>query len=399
MNLNYIFVPFFLTLSLLSLFIFSRFKFDTSAVLFIIFYITSAFLLLINNLFQDHGYTGVQIFLALLIQCIVPVCLILFSCSDGIARNNFLFNSVVSLILKMNVICLLVYIIAISLNYQEVIDFYSGLLDGGVIINPFQTSESGIAIRFNGVFNSGFLLSAFCVLAINYVYFNHALGKFKFLLLYSIMLLITILTYNRNGIIAFLIGTFFILVNNYFYKYYAKLLVGYLYSLLLALFVFPIILIYFSDSIFSGISIAPDETALTKVSTLFSRIEAWVVVLKINDVKNLLFGTGLVQGLGENIDDFYVDNGYLYLLNQGGILILIFYVISWAVLCYSLLSALKKCSSDSLLRNDIHMCLSLIALSMTIAFLNNFFFEPLFLILVLMKCLTVNNKTSRYYEI
>ncbi|HBO1179047.1 TPA: polymerase, partial [Enterobacter kobei] len=157
-------------------------------------------------------------------------------------------------------------------------------------------------------------------------------------------------------------------------------------------------LLYFNDSIFSNIGGARDETALTKVSTLLSRIEAWVIILKIDNIKDLLLGTGLVQGLGENNDNFYVDNGYLYLLNQGGLILLIFYLLCWMLMFSSLMSGLKRFSNDIYLRNEIYLCLSLIAVSMTIALLNNFFFEPLFLILVLMKCLTVNNKISCYYE-
>jgi len=398
LNLNYILVPVFFATSMLTLIIISRFKFDSTALLFLIFFIASGAIFLINNSLQDNNYTGIQIFLALFMQCILPVCFILFSCSERITNSPDLYNTVVNFILKLNILVLAIYLVAISLNYQRVINFYSELLEGGAIINPFQTSEAGISIRFSGIFNSGFLLAAFCGLAINYVYFNRVLGRFKFQVLYSILLIIVFLTYNRNGIIAFLISTIFILVNAYFYKAYTKLIVAYFSSLILALFIFPVILLYYSDYFFTTISSATDETALTKVSTLFSRIEAWIVVLKINNIKDLLIGTGLVQGLGENIDNFYVDNGYLYILNQGGLLLLIFYIISWVMMFSSLLLGLNKCSNNILLRNEIQMCLSLIAVSMTIAFLNNFFFEPLFLILVFMKCLTVNNKINLYYE-
>ncbi|HFF3789061.1 O-antigen ligase family protein [Enterobacter mori] len=398
LNLNYLLVPAFLCLGLFTLALGSKLRFNSSSTLFLIFFILSGLFFLINNAYQDNNYTDMQLFLALLMQSIVPVCLILFASTNKMTRNNFVLDNIVDLILKANILVFGIYLIAVNVNYQSVLNFYGNLLAGGVIINPFQTSVEGIAIRFSGIFNSGFLLASFCCVAINYLYFRHACSKSKFLLMYLLLFLIVILTYNRNGIIAFLLGTIFIVTDKYFAKAYSKLLATYFYFVLSTLCILPLILLYFSDSIFSNIGGARDETALTKVSTLLSRIEAWIIVLKIDNIKDLLLGTGLVQGLGENNDNFYVDNGYLYLLNQGGLILLIFYLLCWMLMFSSLMSGLKRFSNDIYLRNEIYLCLSLIAVSMTIALLNNFFFEPLFLILVLMKCLTVNNKISCYYE-
>lgn len=398
LNLNYLLVPAFLCLGLFTLALGSKLRFNSSSTLFLIFFILSGLFFLINNAYQDNNYTDMQLFLALLMQSIVPVCLILFASTNKMTRNNFVLDNIVDLILKANILVFGIYLIAVNVNYQSVLTFYGNLLAGGVIINPFQTSVEGIAIRFSGIFNSGFLLASFCCVAINYLYFRHACSKSKFLLMYLLLFLIVILTYNRNGIIAFLLGTIFIVTDKYFAKAYSKLLATYFYFVLSTLCILPLILFYFSDSIFSNIGGARDETALTKVSTLLSRIEAWIIVLKIDNIKDLLLGTGLVQGLGENNDNFYVDNGYLYLLNQGGLILLIFYLLCWMLMFSSLMSGLKRFSNDIYLRNEIYLCLSLIAVSMTIALLNNFFFEPLFLILVLMKCLTVNNKISCYYE-
>lgn len=398
LNLNYLFVPAFLSLGLFMLALGSKLRFNSSSTLFLIFFILSGLFFLINNAYHDNNYTDMQLFLALLMQSIVPVCLILFANTDKMTRNNFVLDNIVGLILKANILVFGIYLIALNINYQSVLNFYGNLLTGGVIINPFQTSVEGIAIRFSGIFNSGFLLASFCCVAINYLYFRHACSKSKFLLMYLLLSLIVILTYNRNGIIAFLISTIFIATDRYFSKAYSKLLATYFCFVLSTLFILPLVLLYFNDSIFSNIGGARDETALTKVSTLLSRIEAWVIILKIDNIKDLLLGTGLVQGLGENNDNFYVDNGYLYLLNQGGLILLIFYLLCWMLMFSSLMSGLKRFSNDIYLRNEIYLCLSLIAVSMTIALLNNFFFEPLFLILVLMKCLTVNNKISCYYE-
>ncbi|MEP8957126.1 O-antigen ligase family protein [Enterobacter mori] len=398
LNLNYLLVPAFLCLGLFTLALGSKLRFNSSSTLFLIFFILSGLFFLINNAYQDNNYTDMQLFLALLMQSIVPVCIILFASTNKMTRNNFVLDNIVDLILKANILVFGIYLIAVNVNYQSVLNFYGNLLAGGVIINPFQTSVEGIAIRFSGIFNSGFLLASFCCVAINYLYFRHACSKSKFLLMYLLLFLIVILTYNRNGIIAFLLGTIFIVTDKYFAKAYSKLLATYFYFVLSTLCILPLILLYFSDSIFSNIGGARDETALTKVSTLLSRIEAWIIVLKIDNIKDLLLGTGLVQGLGENNDNFYVDNGYLYLLNQGGLILLIFYLLCWMLMFSSLMSGLKRFSNDIYLRNEIYLCLSLIAVSMTIALLNNFFFEPLFLILVLMKCLTVNNKISCYYE-
>lgn len=398
LNLNYLVVPVFLSLGLFMLALGAKLRFNSASSSFLVFFISSGLFFLINNAYQDNNYTNMQLFLALLMQSIVPACLILFASTNKITHNNFILDDIVKLVLKANLIVFGLYLVAVNISYQSVLNFYSDLLNGGVIINPFQTSEAGITIRFSGIFNSGFLLASFCCVAINYLYFKHACSKTKFLLLYVLLFLIVILTYNRNGIIAFLIVTIFIFADKYFAKAFPRLLASYFYFVLSALCVLPLILLYFNDSIFSNIGNARDGSALTKVSTLLSRIEAWVIVLRIDNVKDLLLGTGLVQGLGESNDNFYVDNGYLYLLNQGGLLLVIFYLLCWMLMFSSLMSGLKRYSKNISLKNEIYMCLSLIAVSMTIAFLNNFFFEPLFLILVLMKCLTVNNKISCYYE-
>lgn len=398
LNLNYVLVPASLALGLFFLILGAKLNFNSAASLFLIFFILSGLFFLINNAYQNNNYTDMQIFLALFMQSIVPICLILFASTNKMSRNNFVLHNIVFFVLKTNLLVFAIYLIAVNINYQSVLNFYGDLLTGGVIINPFQTSDAGITIRFSGIFNSGFLLASFCCIAINYLYFKHTCSKSIFLLLYILLFLMVVLTYNRNGILAFLAGTIFMFVDKYFSKAYPKLLAAYFYCVLVALCVLPLVLLYFDDSIFSNIGGARDETALTKVSTLLSRVEAWVIVLQVDNIKDLLLGTGLVQGLGENNDNFYVDNGYLYLLNQGGLILLIFYILCWVWVFLSLMSGLKKYSNDIVLKNEIHMCLSLIAVSMTIAFLNNFFFEPLFLILVLMKCLTVNNKISCYYE-
>lgn len=104
-----------------------------------------------------------QIFLALLMQSIVPACLILFASTNKVTHNNFILDNIVKLVLKANIIVFGLYLIAVNISYQSVLNFYGDLLNGGVIINPFQTSEEGITIRFSGVFNSGFYWHLFVV--------------------------------------------------------------------------------------------------------------------------------------------------------------------------------------------------------------------------------------------
>ncbi|MED9552939.1 polymerase, partial [Escherichia marmotae] len=164
------------------------------------------------------------------------------------------------------------------------------------------------------------------------------------------------------------------------------------------LFVAPGFILYFSDSIQNSYS-SIDYSALTKLSTLFSRIDAWLQVLNINDVARLLFGSGLVQGLGEDNMNFYVDNGYLYLMHQSGLIVLGLYIATWSYMFISLSKNIKNRRNhnfDSV--DEINMCLLLILVSFTLALLNNLFFEPVFLILVLMKCITVSNKSNSIYE-
>ncbi|EFA2315468.1 O53 family O-antigen polymerase, partial [Escherichia coli] len=210
--------------------------------------------------------------------------------------------------------------------------------------------------------------------------------------------IMVVLTYNRNGMLAFAVTSLFIMIHTYLRRYYLTLANLYYVFLIGILFIAPSFILYFGGGI-QNLYSSIDYSAFTKLSTLFSRIDAWLQVLNINDVSRLLFGSGLVQGLGEDDMNFYVDNGYLYLLHQSGLIALVLYIATWSYMFISLSKNLKKRRNYNFVSVDeINMCLLLILVSFTLALLNNLFFEPVFLILVLMKCVTVNNKSSSIYE-
>ncbi|MEQ5412338.1 hypothetical protein ABN277_22625, partial [Enterobacter hormaechei] len=104
LNLNYLVVPVFLTLGLFMLALGSKLRFNSSSTSFLVFFISSGLIFLINNAYQDNNYTNMQIFLALLMQSIVPACLILFASTNKVTHNNFILDNIVKLVLKANII-------------------------------------------------------------------------------------------------------------------------------------------------------------------------------------------------------------------------------------------------------------------------------------------------------
>lgn len=399
-NLNYILIPSLLLICVVTLFVKKKVTFNDAKITFLIYYFLTGVLLLANNCYSDHGYSLLQIFLAILMQSILPILLIMIVSSIAFKDSHDFFYKIVRFLTSANIICFVIYIGAINVDYKAVLNFYLLLAEKNLIVNPLQTSVAGISLRFSGIFNSGFLLASFCCIAISYYFFECQVSKKKFLLIYIILLIMTLSTYNRNGILAYCLCSFFMFIYTYFRRSYTTALTIYFYFLLALLLIIPCVLIYMGSSIFSSVSFGTDQTALTKVSTLVSRIDAWLTVLDINDAKELLFGTGLVQGLGDSMENFYVDNGYLYLLNQGGLLLLIFYLFCWGTVFIKLTKFLNNSSlkADMVIKRDVSLHLLLIVVSMTIAFLNNYFFEPIFQILVFMKCLTFNIKIDNRHE-
>lgn len=396
-NLNYFFMPVSLLFSLLVIFLGRQLNFDNVSILFFIFFSIVAMIFLINNIIYDNGYTWLQIFLALLLQSLIPLILILIANSTRLNPQSNPLLSIIKIMLKLNLISFVFYLIAVKIDYQSVLSFYSELVSKGIVTNPFQTSLEGVSLRFSGIFNSGFLLATFCCLSLLYYYFNDNHGRLKFSFIYISLFLMVLSTYNRNGIITYIIGTLFIFIHRYLFKFYSKAIAFSFYAIFTILSLTPVVLTVYKNHILASINTYSDQSALTKVSTFFSRIDAWVSVLNVDSTNKFLFGTGLVQGLGDANDNFYVDNGYLYIFTQGGIVLFIIFFFSWGALFSSLIRGLRYCVNDLNLRNEISMSLLLMILSMIIAMLNNLFFEPVFLTLVFMKCLLVNKRINLYY--
>jgi|GEM_PF-3505311 hypothetical protein len=396
-NLNYITIPLSLIFSLLFVALNRKIKLTPQSIIFLLFFLLSMTAFILNNVAINNGYNVLQITLAITLQYILPIVLICVSGSNGLKGDIFKFP--VSIITTLNIMVLFCFILFLLLDHQAVVDFYVELANNGLIINPIQTSEEGTALRFSGVFSSGYLLATYCCLGIIYYYFDSSTDARKFILIYLIFFVMVILTYNRNGILAYIVSTLFIFIHFYFKRYYNTLICMYYIMLIGLIFITPGFLIYFSDAILHISAGSIDHSALTKVSTLFSRINAWLLIVNVSDFGDFLTGTGLVQGLGDINEDFYVDNGYLYLLYQSGILLLIFYILCWSFMFATLSRGIKHCIVyNRMLSNDISMCLLLIIVSFTLAFLNNLFFEPVFLTLVFMKCIVTNNRLKSSYE-
>jgi hypothetical protein len=204
-------------------------------------------------------------------------------------------------------------------NKEMTSAFFLNLYNEGVISYPLQTHEGGYEIRLQGIFYSALGLAVFLIFSSSVVLGLNISKKTKIfiLVIFGVMLW---LSYNRNGLLAFILFLSLYQLNRF--KLGQSNLADRIYPFLAIILLSISIALPFLNSIFDNLY--DSSSAITKLSTLSSRAYTWSYLISQKS-SELLFGAGYVQGLGTAGDDtLMIDNLFLSKSLQSGVLCAIF---------------------------------------------------------------------------
>ena len=99
----------------------------------------------------------------------------------------------------------------VIVDLDLVFRFYGNLLELGIIVNPFQTSDDAIAVRYSGIFYSALNFGLFIVFSIILLFGEGAKVSRRKAALF-VLLLLLVSSFNRNAFItlAYVGGAFFL---------------------------------------------------------------------------------------------------------------------------------------------------------------------------------------------
>ncbi|MBC8796427.1 oligosaccharide repeat unit polymerase [Shewanella algae] len=345
-------------------------RFDFVSITFILFYIWCLLSITINFIFSNrYGYSLSNLFIALFFYCVLPLILLLVAIACPKHYERVIDRVVIPVgcfVLLTTITTSVVYLI----SPDAVIDFFVGLMKEDLIVNPIQSTSSEIQLRFSGVFYSSFTYALFCNFCFFYVIYNGLYSKWtKFWLCFGFFILIY-LSLNRNGYIVFLFMVVFYFARgmiNYRSNRNFTIIIGFVFAWLA--FSIPVLLLVVDTS---GGFVSVDSLYF-KISTLFSRVNAWSVYFNNVSWLDVILGSGFVQGLGAT--DFFLDNSYYHVIATGGLALfglLIFIIVSTSMLIIS-----SKYSKP----DQFVFSYSLFAAGLLSMFINNSLFEPIFLLL------------------
>ncbi|QBG35285.1 hypothetical protein [Litorilituus sediminis] len=237
-----------------------------------------------------------------------------------------------------------------------------------LIVNPIQSHKDGLQLRFSSIFYSAYSLALYCNVMIVFALF-YIKSPLKKILTVLVILPLLIMTFNRNGmaVAAISISAYFCwrYLKSFFLLYMSSLLT----IILLTVFLLPLLLnvveYEFGHSSTSGL--------FSKMSTLAVRFDAWVSFLSPENYVDILIGKGFVQGLANT--EFYLDNGFYYFISQNGIF--------WLLLFFAIISItffkLKRIYNQNP-SHESAACLIMFNAGLFSMFLNNSFYENIFLV-------------------
>ncbi|WP_169197063.1 hypothetical protein [Devosia sp. MC1541] len=246
--------------------------------------------------------------------------------------------------------------------------FLMSLHNEGIIAYPLQTVISGgIQIRTMSVFYSAFAFSLIINWLVAYIIFMKPL-KWPYIVLVLALVCVQYTTYNRNGF--FMLG--YILALRLFMPLFSLRLVAIVAAgIVSALIILGPVLLATFDTGAGG-----DSSFLLKTSTLQSRVYSWVMISEA-PIADWLFGTGFVQGLSQNsTEEFFVDNFFIYLIWQNGLIVALVLSVMLILTLYALLPTRR----DDKYGGFVFAVFSAGLLGFS---LNIMFFEPLFQLLYL----------------
>ncbi len=270
--------------------------------------VTSAHLLL-NN---PYALTSYQIAVVFSFQCLTMLLLWYFSTKSPLA-----FVKVTNFVVRLALLgCILFGAILLTLvivDLDLVFRFYGNLLELGIIVNPFQTSDDAIAVRYSGIFYSALNFGLFIVFSIILLFCEDAkVSQRKFILFVLLLLLAS--SFNRNAFItlAYVGGAFFL------YK------VGMKKNMVFPTMVFGLCFIVISLAFIVNLEGEIDQNSsfILSAHSLYSRFEIWSYWFNSLNIESMLYGYGVIAGMGE--EHLYIDNGYIFMIVNSGIFSLAF---------------------------------------------------------------------------
>ena len=276
-----------------------------------IFY-SSAVTLAHSVLYNPYQLTSYQILIVFTFQCVSMFMLWYFSTKSPsilVKVTNF----VASIALRGCIVLGAILLIFVIIDLDLVFRFYGELLDLGVIVNPFQTSDQTIAVRFSGIFYSALNFGMFMVFSLVLLFCGDMNGPKKKLIFFVLMLFL-VSSFNRNAMITFsYISIAIIFVRAGLQKSVVLLMMLIGLSLIILLLVFILNL--------DG-SIDQSDSFILSSHSLYSRFEIWSYWFDSLELVSLFYGHGVIAGMGE--EHLYIDNGYMFLIVNSGFFSLAF---------------------------------------------------------------------------
>ena len=267
-------------------------------------------------LYNPHQLTSYQMVIVFTFQCLTMSLLWYFSTKSPrifVKMTNSVANLAVLCCTLLGVILLVFVMVDLNLVFQ----FYGDLLDLGIIVNPFQTSDEAIAVRYSGIFNSALNFGMFMAFSIVLLLCGGIKG-FKKKVFFLILILFLASSFNRNAMITFVYVSIAIMFVR----------AGVQKKVVLLTMIFGLVFIILCLFLIVNLdgSIDQSNSFVLSAHSLYSRFEIWSYWINSLDVASLFYGHGVIAGMGK--EHLYIDNGYVFLMVNSGFFSLIFLLVS-----------------------------------------------------------------------
>ena len=258
-------------------------------------------------LYNPYALTSYQIVIVFAFQCLTMLLLWYFSTNSPavfVKVTNFVARLALLGCVLFGAILLTFVIVDLDLVFR----FYGNLLELGIIVNPFQTSDESIAVRYSGIFYSALNFGMFIFFSIVLLLSKGIKGS-RQKVAFFVLLLFLASSFNRNAFITFLyVSVAVFLVRAGFKKsiVFPAMLFG-----LSFIVIFLVFIVNLNGEIDQG------NSFILSAHSLYSRFEIWPYWFNSLDIKAVLYGHGVIAGMGE--DHLYIDNGYIFMIVNSGV--------------------------------------------------------------------------------
>ena len=258
-------------------------------------------------LYNPYALTSYQIVIVFAFQCLTMLLLWYFSTNSPavfVKVTNFVARLALLGCVLFGAILLTFVIVDLDLVFR----FYGNLLELGIIVNPFQTSDESIAVRYSGIFYSALNFGMFIFFSIVLLLSKGIKGS-RQKVAFFVLLLFLASSFNRNAFITFLyVSVAVFLVRAGFKKsiVFPAMLFGLSFIVIFLVFIVNL----------NG-EIDQSNSFILSAHSLYSRFEIWAYWFNSLDIKAVLYGHGVIAGMGE--DHLYIDNGYIFMIVNSGV--------------------------------------------------------------------------------